>query len=688
MEDVEAVPTPFVEDKEQDKPETDSEEVTEFEAVIDKIYLFSATKKGRNIIFRVKTKDAFIPVNYELIYDSNDMNKLSKIFILCSNIDEIYHVLIGGLKNNSKEINIELINDKAVCKFILDNKVLDRKENYTIILTKKKVNLNADVLNEQFIKINEKQKELEEKLEKKIDEINLIAQKQSQLQEEFNQKMKEIEEIKKCYNEYMALFQNNRNKLNEFEKSQNNIKSELDLLKKEITQNNNEDIKEEIEEIKDLIENQKVEVYNSIEKANKNIQSLSQNSLELKKSINNINLNINTIQENQKLLFSKDDNNDKIDLKIEQINLNSQNSIKKLVEENEKMMKNIKDLTNDYNLLNKKVADLIEVNGIPINFEFKKTISTDLFKKNFYNNRACIFISCKDQKVYIAYGESSLNLEGYDVSKNEKFTIYEELHEDFFDSLRHFYDEINDRDLLITASLDSHVKVIEFNLEESEIIIDLNFKSQIRVIINTAYFLNDMIIVPFSKNGTVKIYNMDEECISNIQNLGFILGLNTYSDKDSKTNYILVANLEGIFSYNMEKNSLKKFIPTIQKEKDNNGFDEPYIIKKGKKLLLLGPCFYHPYLYIWNFLDGDLINTIETPSGISDICLWNNYYAFAALVKSQNQNFILIDIKRGEIVKEFKKEVNNSCAGIKIINHKNEKYLITSNIKGNLDLYS
>ena len=93
-------------------------------------------------------------------------------------------------------------------------------------------------------------------------------------------------------------------------------------------------------------------------------------------------------------------------------------------------------------------------------------------------------------------------------------------------------------------------------------------------------------------------------------------------------------------------------------------------------------------MYIWNFLDGDLINTIETPSGISDICLWNNYYAFAALVKSQNQNFILIDIKRGEIVKEFKKEVNNSCAGIKIINHKNEKYLITSNIKGNLDLYS
>ena len=104
--------------------------------------------------------------------------------------------------------------------------------------------------------------------------------------------------------------------------------------------------------------------------------------------------------------------------------------------------------------------------------------------------------------------------------------------------------------------------------------------------------------------------------------------------------------------------------------------------------LLLGPCFYHPYLYIWNFFEGDLIHKFETPSGISDINLWNNYYVFAALVESQSQNFILIDIEKGKIVKEFKKEINNSCAGIKVINLENEKYLITSNLKGNLDLYT
>ena len=590
MEDVEAVPTPFIQNNEAYKPETDdsSEEVTDFETVIDKIYLFSASKKGKSIIFRVKNKEAILPVNYELISDSNDMNKLSKIFILCSNIEEIYHVLIGSLKDNPKEIKIELINDKAVCKFILDYKVLDRKESHTIILTKKKDNLNTDVLNEQFIKMNNKQKELEEKLEKKINEINLIAEKQSKLQDEFKQKMDEIEEIKKTYNEYLAIFQNNKNKINEIEKSQNNIKSELDSLKNEITNNKNKDIKEEMEEIKDLIENQKIEVYNSIDE-----------------DFNNINK------------------------KIEQNNLNSQNSIKKLVEENEKMKKNINDLENGYNLLNKKVIDFLDVNNVPNNFKFKKTISTNLFKRNFYNNRACIFISCQDKKVYIAFGESSLNLEGYDIKENEKFTIYEKLHEDSFDSLRHFYDKKNDRDLLITASLDSHVKVIVFkrvlNKNKSEKIIDLNFQSENKEIINTAYFINDIILVPFSddKNGNVKFYTMNEEYISELQNLGFILGLNVYFDGENQNNYILIANTIGVFSYNFEKSSFNRFIPKkiTSQEKENNGFDEPYIIKKGKMYLLLGPCFYHPYLYIWNFFEGDLIHKFETPSGISDINL-------------------------------------------------------------------
>ena len=237
-------------------------------------------------------------------------------------------------------------------------------------------------------------------------------------------------------------------------------------------------------------------------------------------------------------------------------------------------------------------------------------------KKIFIIIEPVYLFHAKIKKVYIAYGESSFNLKGYDITKNEKFTIYEKLHENNFDSLRHFYDKNKDRDLLITASLDSHVKVIEFKREKSEKIIDLNFQSENKVIINTSYFINDMILVPFSNNkdGKVKFYNMNEEYISELQNLGFILGLNVYN------NYILIANTVGIFSYDFENSSFKRFVPKkiTPQEKDDNGFDEPYIIQKGQRSLLLGPCFYYPYL----------------------------------------------------------------------IKHENEKYLLTSNLKGNLDLYS
>ena len=39
-------------------------------------------------------------------------------------------------------------------------------------------------------------------------------------------------------------------------------------------------------------------------------------------------------------------------------------------------------------------------------------------------------------------------------------------------------------------------------------------------------------------------------------------------------------------------------------------------------------------------------------------------------------------------MKEFKEKMDNGCAEIKVINYGDEKYLITSNIKGNLNLYS
>ena len=76
------------------------------------------------------------------------------------------------------------------------------------------------------------------------------------------------------------------------------------------------------------------------------------------------------------------------------------------------------------------------------NINLLKTISLGLFKKNVYNNRANIFISCKDNNIYIAYGVTSLDLECYDVLNDNKFIIIKQLHNIPFDSCRYSYDEL------------------------------------------------------------------------------------------------------------------------------------------------------------------------------------------------------------------------------------------------------
>ena len=301
--------------------------------------------------------------------------------------------------------------------------------------------------------------------------------------------------------------------------------------------------------------------------------------------IDNIILSINNIKDTlngAKLIIDniiKTSSMNSVNMQLKSVNLILNSINDEILKNNEKL----KNLLNDnesnlpywnYNLLDKKTEELKNENIIPIDFKFSKTISNDIFKRNFYNKRACIFIFC-DNKAYIAFGENSLNLVGYDIDEQEKFTIFKKLHKEFFDSVRHYYDYENDRDLLITASpFGRHVTVINFKREESEKIIDLNFQSKNNVIINTAYFINDIILIPFSSytDGTIKFYNMNEEFISELeQNLGFILHLNVYYEEKSKNNYLLITNTIGIFSYNMEKSSIKKFIPkmTPEEEKKN-----------------------------------------------------------------------------------------------------------------------
>jgi len=328
----------------------------------------------------------------------------------------------------------------------------------------------------------------------------------------------------------------------------------------------------------------------------------------------------------------------------------------------------------------------------PRNFQIYKTISNDIFNRNYYNNRACIFVYCNDNQIYIVYGVKSLDLECYDVIKEKKFIIMKKLHRDSFDSCRQFYDKDKNRNLILTSSFDEHVKVINFKKQESEIIIDLNLESRIILIINTACLINNKILVPFSniKSGIIELYNMNSVKTGKIEQCGFILGLSGYYWKKIKKYFIIIANLDGILAYQEDDITLyKKFIPTFQDKKEFNGFDEGYIFEKNNTLILIVPCFYYGYLFFWDFVNGCLINKISLDSGLSDICIWDNNYIFASLNKGIDYDFILINTKYSKIEKTFiEKDEESRLCGIKVLRSGTEhNFLITFNMEGKLNLY-
>ena len=98
----------------------------------------------------------------------------------------------------------------------------------------------------------------------------------------------------------------------------------------------------------------------------------------------------------------------------------------------------------------KALNEGIDIKGEPINFKFIKTITSCLYKSNYYYNSACIFLSSEDNNIYIVFGVRALDLKYYDLKNAEKYILFPKLHKKYIELCSHFYEEKNRRDLIIT----------------------------------------------------------------------------------------------------------------------------------------------------------------------------------------------------------------------------------------------
>ena len=689
-------------------------------------YLLNISKTNKeSILFKLKLDKEFITEYYQKNYKLDSLKKKSEIFSIYGTLEESYSIIIENLEeNNAKDITLEF--SKNCAKIILDFKLLlNKKKTIFFDLAKKEVNIGSilNKLNDKIIKFQGNQAQLEGK----VKEIDELLNKKKVLENELKTKIEEISKIKNAQNDLENSIKESKISIKEISNEQ---KKNFNQIKEISSKNEKFDKKyEEMNENlskKYLMLNESIKSFQkSFEKTNHEIDLIKQNQEFIKNKFEKKEKEYDLISKWQskyeetykndiKKLINEIDllkyENSGLKRRIEELEKKEENKMKEEDDEDDKYqnfekytnLKNKKEESDEDEYENKEENKDDKLKNDPRNFIYEELISQDLFKQNFYNNRACIFTSFRDKKIYIAYGEKSLNLEGYDVLDSEKFTIKEKIHTQSFDSLRYYYCEKEELDLLITASLDSHVKIIDFRRDESLVLIDLDFESNQRKIINTAYFINDYIMVPFSnsQNGTVHLYEPHYNSLiepykykDKIEgNAGFILGLSSWYSGFKY--YALVANTEGIFSYIISKflppKLHHKFIPSLsKKENENNGFDEAYIIEKDDKCILIGPCFYYGYLFFWDFFKGDLIHKMNLESGISDISLWDNDYLFASLNHSDHQ-FVLINVYDKVVENNFDVETEDprGC-GVKVLkNDSHGNYLISVGIDGNLHLFS
>ena len=773
-----------------------------------------STTNNDSILFNMKLDKDIICSYYEVERNYKDLIDLSKQFFAAESLSDSWDFLIANINKYQKDIFFEINDNKLELSIKFD--YLRKKTSMgKISLMKKEYDLN-DVLvklDKKYTSIQNNQTNIEKKLEEKL---NSIISEQNNIKNYLNEKIKDIKTISLSNKNLEEIINRNQDLIDNIQETQRNFKDKLENLaeKSKERQSENESqlkelknyiykkieidlfssmekklnsIKENHDKLKNII-NENNEKFNKI---NKKISNFQDSTEEISEDIKIIKKNQETMKNdfNDKLLKIKNSlelNQTKLEEKVENNKLYTNESLRKALKEIEYLKDKIKDNESDTKILREKINKLEKEKSIfsekkenkseftkipvkqystltykreydrntlntprasqpthlknyslltepspfssnynfskkeesyisnkeifnrtlernftetnffkrPHKFTFYKSIGTNLFTRNCYNNRACIFNYYKDEN-YIVYGVKTLDLMCYDCSKESSiisnpFKLFSNFHKTFFDSVRHFYDGKNFRDLIITTSLDSHVKVVDFKRKDSKLIYDFNFEYLDNVIINTAYFIENKIMIPFAfhKGGNrIEFYSLNGIKIDEFtRDPGFILHLNVYYSPYSKENYAIVSNTEGVYVYNINNYTLyNKFLP--KNTTKNYAFAEGHIIEKDGKEILIGPNFSLGCLYLWNLRSKVLISLIQLTNGITDICLWNNNYIFVSFVNAEKDKFILLNLDSKEVEKRFDDITDKICYGVKILKHKTGDLLMTFTSAGKLYLY-
>ena len=411
-------------------------------------------------------------------------------------------------------------------------------------------------------------------------------------------------------------------------------------------------------------------------------KALNKNSTKIKFHEKNVEKNFRKIQIPKKSQLKKEINNNIRSSKNSTkryINSNRENNTTQDIDnvENESEINN----NNKESIKNPKIKKIKIKKTHPERITYLKDITKDSFSYFYLDNTFIVFTSVQNILTLI-YATKEKSIISFDLIENKKINAIKGAHKELITNFRHIQDIKNKRDLVISISYDSNIKLWDYT--------NLECLTDIENIYENGYlfsscFLNNkdniyIITSNYSENNDIlKVYDLTGNKIMDINDsFGSTNFIDIYYDKKKKKNYIITGNIGCVKSFDFNENKLYH----VYSEEDFN--DHCSVIINSNQYTSVVKMIESSgdgIVRIWNFHTNELLKKIIIyKKRILGICLWSNNYLF---IGCEDKTIKLLEIKSEEIVNNLFGN-NSTVLNIKKINHpKYGECLISQGAKDN-----
>ena len=365
------------------------------------------------------------------------------------------------------------------------------------------------------------------------------------------------------------------------------------------------------------------------------------------------------------------------------LNYNSNNKNNIIFNGIKELKNEINDLKISNEKLRKEIKELKEYHQIksPKDIKLLSNAINDSFVYSNLDYSFTVFNSINNI-LYLIYSNENKSMICYDLNNQRKINEIKNIHDEFITNFRHYLDEINKRDLVMSLSRnDNNIKI--WNINDFECILDIKNVNQ-NGYIYSACFLKDNsqnYIIASNRNmegepSPIKIFNFKGQKIDEIKDSkDHTFFIDTFYDTIFNKNFIITGNFGYVKSFDYSKNEL--YHKYDDNKCDNNDrFHCSIIIKNNERKIKLIESSGDGFIRIWNFHSGLLLNKIQVGSRLYSICLWNKNYLF---VGCQDNTIKLIELNNKLIVKSLYGHDNWVLTLKKVCDNKGKELLISQN---------